>query len=333
MPAETQDHTLRIHQFRGLYAGPRLIVLGAVHGNETCGTEAIRRVTDDFDQGRLVLERGLLTLVPVTNPMAFRLGRRQGDRNLNRNLRVTAEPLDFEDRVANVLCPLLEGHDVLLDLHSFLSPGQPFMMLGPRDNDGPLEAFRQAQAEEQLARHLGPNRAVEGWMQAYARGVERRRQRGWGPPMLADLGYGVGTSEFMRANGGYAVTLECGQHADPKAPEVAERAIRQTLALLGLVDQSLAAPATEFEVLRLVDVVDREHPDDRFVRVWASFDPIAAGETIAERANGQPVLAPSDGFVVFPNTLSAPGSEWFYFAVRSDRRLGELPPTSDGSTA
>jgi predicted deacylase len=321
MIEQQMPDSLRIHQFVGLAPGPRLIVLGAVHGNETCGSEAIRRVIDAIDQGHLVIERGVLTLVPVTNPMAYRLGRRQGDRNLNRNLRITTEPADFEDRVANALCPLLDAHDVLLDLHSFQSPGQPFAMLGPRDNDGALEPFGQARAEERLLQHLGPARAVEGWMQAYARGVERRRLRGWGPPMLADLGYGVGTSEYMRAHGGYAVTLECGQHADPKAPAVAEHAIRQTLALLGLVDQPLAVPASAFEVLRLVDVVDREHADDRFVRVWASFDPVTAGEIIAERANGQPVLAPSDGFVVFPNTLSAPGNEWFYFAVRSDRRL------------
>ena len=37
--------TLRAHSFAGLAgSGPRLIVLGAVHGNETCGPRAIERV-------------------------------------------------------------------------------------------------------------------------------------------------------------------------------------------------------------------------------------------------------------------------------------------------
>jgi predicted deacylase len=298
-----------------------LIVLGAVHGNETCGTEAIRRVIDDLDQGRLVLERGLLTLVPVTNPMAFRLGRRQGDRNLNRNLKVKAEPADFEDRIANALCPLLAAHDVLLDLHSFQSPGQPFVMLGPHDNDGALEPFGHAQAEARLASHLGPARVVEGWMEAYARGVERRRRRGSGLPSLQEIAYGVGTTEYMRASGGYGVTLECGQHQDSLAPVVAYRAIRQTLALLGLATLALEAPAEDFEVLRLVDVVDRDHADDSFSRVWSSFDPVAAGDRIGSRADGESVLAPADGFIVFPNSQALPGSEWFYFAVPGDRRL------------
>ena len=37
------------------------------------------------------------------------------------------------------------------------------------------------------------------------------------------------------------MTLECGQHDDPKAPEVAYQAIRQTLALLQLAAIPLAA--------------------------------------------------------------------------------------------
>ena len=35
---------LEILQYRSLVRGPRLIVLGAVHGNETCGVAAIRRI-------------------------------------------------------------------------------------------------------------------------------------------------------------------------------------------------------------------------------------------------------------------------------------------------
>ena len=56
--------------------GPRLIVLGAVHGNETCGTRGIGRALAEIDAGRLVLARGRVTFVPVTNPLAYANGRR-----------------------------------------------------------------------------------------------------------------------------------------------------------------------------------------------------------------------------------------------------------------
>jgi hypothetical protein len=78
------------------YAGPRsgtrLIVLGAVHGNETCGTHAIERVARELDSGALRLQAGRLTLVPVTNALAYAAGRRAGDRNLNRKLAPTETP-------------------------------------------------------------------------------------------------------------------------------------------------------------------------------------------------------------------------------------------------
>jgi uncharacterized protein len=310
---------LRAHQFAGLQSGPKLIVLGAVHGNETCGTRAIERVLTELDSGALRIERGLLTLVPVTNPLAYAQGERRGERNLNRRLLPSAAPVEFEDRIANVLCPWLAAHDVLLDLHSFNSPGRPFVMRGPADNDGALEPFGHAAAEGRLAAHLGPTRIVEGWMAAYAQGAARRRERG----LLedADPSYGIGTTEYMRSQGGYGVTLECGQHADPAAPEVGYQAIRQAMALLGLAEIELAPPAAEFERLRLAEVVDRQHAADRFVREWRSFDAVHAGEFVGERHDGRPVIAQADGHIVFPDASALPGHEWFYFAQASQRAL------------
>lgn len=313
---------LRIHQYAGLQAGPRLLVLGAVHGNEVCGTRAIERLIAEIDSGELRIERGTLTLLPITNPLAYQRKQRQGDRNLNRNLRPNRDPQDFEDHIANALCPVLEAHEVLLDLHSFHTGGQPFVMLGPRDNAGTLEPFAHAADEARLAAHLGVSRVVEGWLDTYALGVARRRDRHPDAnPLLLDAAYGVGTTEYMRSRGGYGVTLECGQHDEANAPAVAYRAIRQTLALLGMVDAVPEPPQQAFEVLRLEDVIDLENPGDTFVREWQSFDPLRAGELIGHRHDGREVRAEQDGFIVFPNPRALPGNEWFYFARRSPRRL------------
>lgn len=320
---------LRVHQFAGLLPGPRLIVTGAVHGNETCGTRAIERLLQALDGGALRLLRGTLTAIPVVNPLAYQLGRREGERNLNRNLRPAVIAQDFEDRIAQALCPWLAAHDVLLDLHSFNAVGQPFVMLGPRNNSGTLEPFAHEAAEAALAAALGPTRIVEGWLSTYALGLQRRaavpgdgsrRQR-----LDQDPHYGVGTTEYMRSQGGYGVTLECGQHADPNAPEVAWLAITRALALLGMVDAAeldLHRPTQAPELLQLYEVVDREHEGDRFAQAWVSFDAIAKGQLIGTRADGTPVLAPDAGRIVFPNTGALPGQEWFYLARPSDRSLG-----------
>ena len=311
---------LRAHTYHGLAPGPRLLVLGAVHGNETCGTRAITQLLQALDSGELAIVRGTVTLVPVTNPLAWQLGQRTGERNLNRNMAPSAIPQDFEDRIANVLCPLLETHDVLLDLHSFHTGGAPFVMVGPPDNRGDLEPFSHASEEMQLALHTGPHRIVEGWLETYAQGVKRRAKapaadgNARAQTLVTNTNYGVGTTDYMRARGGYGVTLECGQHDDPQAVEVARHAVLQTLALLGLSPLPLVAEPVEREILRLVDVTDREHAGDSFSREWHSFDPVSAGDVIGLRQSGESVKAPQDGFIVFPNPRAEAGQEWFYFA-------------------
>src|SRR5678815_1136786 len=53
--------------YNAVAPGARLIVLGAVHGNETCGTRGIERVIAELDAGSLELRAGRVTFVPVTN--------------------------------------------------------------------------------------------------------------------------------------------------------------------------------------------------------------------------------------------------------------------------
>ena len=319
---QTHPTHIRSHTFHGLAPGPRLLVLGAVHGNEVCGSLGITQILAAIDSGALTIERGTVTFVPITNPLAYLLKQRVGDRNLNRNMAPSAIPQDFEDRIANVLCPLLEAHDVLLDLHSFHTGGAPFVMIGPQDNQGTLEPFAHAAKEMQLALHTGPYRIVEGWLDTYARGVKRRADAAAkggaarAQSLVTNPNYGVGTTEYMRSRGGYAVTLECGQHEDPKGVEVAQHAISQTLALLGITSTPLVPVTGQREILRLVDVTDREDATDKFTREWRSFDAVKAGDVIGIRGAGSEVKAPADGFVVFPNPKAEVGQEWFYFAQR-----------------
>lgn len=315
--------------FTGAKPGPKLIVTGAVHGNETCGTKAIRRVVAEIESGLLAIVAGEVTFVPVTNPLAYLKGDRAGDRNLNRNLSPTATPADFEDRVANWLCPLLGRHEILLDLHSTRAKNPAFAMLGPFDNEGPLQPFAHAAKERFLALVLGVNRFVDGWLETYARGVERRKARAGANPatraaaLNADPKYGVGTTEYMRSTGGCAITLECGQHEDPAAPEVAYHAIRNALAHLALADLPAPAPVAEREYLSLVDVIDRLDAKDAFAKEWSSFNRLAAGELIGTRADGTEVRAPEDGYIVFPDHKALAGNEWFYLA--RPRRAEEFP--------
>jgi predicted deacylase len=319
MDTQNSDLSFKSIAYTGQRQGPRLIITGGVHGNEVCGPIAIRRVVGEIDAGELRIVAGQVTFVPVTNPLAYARGDRTGDRNLNRNLTPKSDPKDFEDHIGNWLCPLLARHDALLDLHSTRAKNPAFAMLGPHDNDGPLEPFRHSAAERALARRLGVNRFVDGWLDTYAKGVARRiaalhasgRQHN---PLTTDPRYGVGTTEYKRSVGGSAITLECGQPEAPESPEIAYRAIHNALAFLGLSNEEAPAPVTQVESLTLHEVVDRAHPDDAFSREWSSFNPLRKGELIGTRHDGTKVVAEEDGYIVFPDPKALPGNEWFYLA-------------------
>jgi predicted deacylase len=307
-----RDLQFKSINYTGLGKGPRLIITGAVHGNEVCGTKAIRRVMEEIDSGKLLIANGSVTFVPVTNPLAYQLVQRSGERNLNRNLFPNDNPQDFEDQIANWLCPLLAQHDVLLDLHSFNADSEPFVMMGPLDNDGPLQPFKHSAKERALARRLGVRRFVDGWLGTYGAGVQRRMTDA--SQLETVLRYGVGTTEYMRSTGGYALTLECGQHNDPAAPDVAYRAIMNTLAFLKVIDAPEPQPvaADQMEALSMVVVHDKADKGDTFVRKWSSFDAVTKGQQIGVRADGTPVTSELDGRILFPDTNAGANQEWYY---------------------
>ena len=187
-------------------------------------------------------------------------------------------------------------------------------MLGPKNNEGPLQPFTHYDEERAMARHLGVKRFVDGWLETYANGVARRVREGTGSELNRSPIYGVGTTEYMRSVGGYGVTLECGQHEEPSSVDVAYRAIHSVLAFFGVSNEPKPAPVGAYEALHLREVIDRVHAEDAFSRAWTSFDRFAKGDLIGTRQDGTKVFAPYDGWMMFPDAKSLPGNEWFYLA-------------------
>lgn len=304
-------------RFHGLKAGPKLLVLGAVHGNETCGPAAIARAVAECRAGTLSIQRGEVSFVPVANAKAHAQKTREGDRNLNRDLRERPQPADNEDRIGNRLCALLREHDVLLDIHSFTAPGEPFVFFGPEDNTGTLEPFRHAKAEAAFAACLGAAVLIHGWLDIYVRLIAARERLNL-PPLSVTEGFG--TTEYMRFAGGYGVTLECGRHDDPASVEVGHAAIHNALAHLGLID----APAPVVRKPAVIDMAQMilcERVGDRLEGTWKTGDRIAAGQIIARKADGEPVPCPCDAFAIFPNPNAKPGESICYLGLPSSRAV------------
>ncbi len=288
--------------FHSLRPGPRVIVTGAVHGNEGCGPKAISRMIAEFRAGRRKLVCGSVTFVPVVNHMAYRLDRREGDRNLNRDLHEYPVPQVNEDRVANVLCSMLRAHDVLIDLHSFGSEGPAFALFGPDAPGSDLEPYVRPREERQLIRALGLPFAVQGWMPAHLKALTRQGR-------ASEIGHAIGTTEFMRFVGGAAITVECGSHKDTASAVVAYEVIARGLAALGLIMAEAGPPPAPPQILQIGDAIFAESDDDRLLRTYVTGESVRKDEVIGKRADGSPIIAPHDGAMIFASGSVKAGTE------------------------
>ena len=238
---------IKTYCYNSIYPGPRLLILGAIHGNEVCGPPAIRDIISAFEKNEMKPEKGCVTFIPVCNPQAYAENKRFIDHNLNRQFCRRTSPQRYEEHLMNVLAPYLENCDILLDLHSYRAGGPPFVFRGPD---------AKMQVEEEFASYLGVDHIIYGWHEAYMNsGVE------------LDLEQSVGTTEYVRKHGGIALTLECGQHLDPNAPACALRGIKGALHYSGIVPQPDIKPTKNIKFTRLYQVFFKEQ-QGTFFKPW-----------------------------------------------------------------
>jgi len=93
------------------------------------------------------------------------------------------------------------------------------------------------------------------------------------------------------------------------APLVARQAILNTLQHLGMIESTRALASHAMKSLHLYEVVDKQHDADTFTQAWASFDRLRINHIIGFRHEGDAVVVPEQGYIVFPDTKSRAGEE------------------------
>ena len=272
--------------------GPRLLVMGAIHGDETCGPQAINAVISKIDTNEIHLERGSVIFIPVANPEAYKRGVRYVDSNLNRDVVRTENPQRYEQKLANELIGFLDQCDVLLDIHSYHAGGKPFAVI----NDS-------AQRYLNFASCLNASWVISGWTKAYLANAPKDQVRS---PTEH-----IGTTEYVYNRGAIDVTLECGQHLDPESPKVAYEGIIRALEYLGITGKSGLPPAQTPQIADM-DSVFYSDGDGQFVKTCKHLDFIPAGATVAKRKNQTSIVAEKDGVIIMPRPDAPRGDEWFY---------------------
>lgn len=286
--------------FEGAAAGPALVVLGAVHGNEKCGPQAINRLVALIRAGKITLNKGTLSVVPVCNPRAYEQDVRFTERNLNRFFYPKDHPKFYEDHLDNILCPVVEKADYLVDLHSYTSAGGAFIFIEDMNEDN--LAF---------ARSLGVPRMICGWADALQNNED-----------VVDKKQAMGTTEYAREHGALALTLECGTHKHPRGADIGFEAVLNVLGYLGMaeIDESLHIRdlPEEGEYMIRMRGVELRLRDGDFLQDWKNMDFVRAGTVIARYDDGEELTMPEDGFIVLPKRDTPEGHEWFFWGVEDE---------------
>lgn len=272
--------------------GRRVLILGAVHGNEIAGTLAQERIIRQIKQGELRLKSGSVTFIPTVNEAARQRDVRFIDANLNRIVRYHPQPYSNEEKIANSLIRMLDSCDIMLDLHSTHCEGDVEFAFIDHPTAANLELLSLIPVKTALA----------GWPQIYA-----------GNPDISNFS----TEEYAYTHGKTGITVECGYHKSPQAIEVACRSILNVLACYGIIDAARPAPKQP-SLISLDSFIVKRSPG-RLSRPYKHLDAVKRGEILAVCNNGEQIAAPFDGYIIMPAPQAAVGSEWFYLGHKKKK--------------
>lgn len=278
--------------------GPSTMVQALTHGNELCGAIALDSLLDALLAsplaGRLAPVRGTLTLA-FANVAAYERWNpgapdhsRYVDEDYNRVWAdsVLSGPRDsVELHRARALRPFVDAADFLLDLHSMHEPCRPIMVCGATGRGGDKSAA--------FARRLGVPDVL-----------------------LVDTGHPAGLRMIERGPFGdpadqrTALLIECGQHWERAAADVAIDTTLRFLAATGTLEQASVAPLLRMtpsprqRLLRVTEAVVAQTTGFRFAAPFSGLEVLPRrGDPVA--FDGDTVIrAPYDDTVLVMPSLS-----------------------------
>ena len=287
---------------RGADAGPTLVCVAGLHGNEPAGVLAAHAVLERLAP-RAERMRGEVVML-AGNRRALAAGCRFIERDLNRawtderlerlkadgRLSDTAEDheqVELLDAIEDVV-ERARGPVYVLDLHTTSGAGGPFTTFG---DTLPNRAFA---AHLPVPMILGFEEMLEGTLLA-----------------------------FLGRHGLVAVAFETGQHDEPAAVARAEGGIWMQIAALGLLPPSRTPEAHEARTRLRTELRDLPRamemryrhpigPGDQFHMNpgWRNFQPVRKGQSLARDAHGD-IVARQDGRMLMP-LYQAQGEDGFF---------------------
>ena len=262
--------------------GPHVVVCALTHGNEICGAIAL----DKLMRAGIRPRRGTLTLA-FDNVAAYRefdprypIASRYVDEDFNRlwdPATLDGGRRSVELERARTLRPIVDAADFLLDLHSMQHATAPLMLAGllPRSVE--------------LARRLGIPELIM-CDKGHAAGPRMRDYGGFGDP----------------ASEKTALLIECGQHWERRAAEVAIDVMLRFLIALGVVTREdvAALGGPDFDahprqrVIEVTEAVTITGDRFDFAGEFRGLETLPEKGTLIGRDDGRAVCTPYDNCVL-----------------------------------
>ena len=270
--------------------GPTVMVQALTHGNEFCGALALKVLFDE----KIQPQRGRLTLAFANVAAYARFDfddpdrSRYVDEDYNRvwgDDALLGSRDSAELRRARALRPFVDAADCLLDLHSMHEPCRPIMVCGAQGKGGAKSAA--------FSRRVG----VPG-------------------DLLIDTGHPAGLRMIERgafsdpASPRTAVLIECGQHWEKSAADVAVDTLFRFLLASGAVSASICnsharlAPAAVQRVVRVTEPVVATSRNLKFPYPFKGLEIIPQAGTVVATDGATVWKTPYDDCVLVMPSLA-----------------------------
>ena len=260
--------------------GPNIVIMAGVHGDELCGLNAFDAILPTFKP-----VRGRVTFI-IGNPQAVDVRRREFEGNLNRMFRPDSEISEVERNIyeykrSRELMPILTEADALLDIHSSTT-GQtiPF-------------AICEKQSFSAVAQ-LPIEIVVSG----------------------IDVLHSTGSDAFVNQSGGLGICIECGNHNDPNATNIAIEGIVRFLSYFNVTTEK----SNNFiNKQRFVNArwIYKNKKNFTLSKDFKEFENVSKGSVIGLDGEKE-IKAPYDGVILFPHNREESNTEAFLFGKENN---------------
>lgn len=276
---------IKSHTYTWVKPWPHLLITGAIHGDEPCGTIAIQKFIGQIEQWSVYIASWTVTLIPICNPKAYKQNTRYIEKNLNRIFTKHKNPDSYEQALANELTSYVDRCDVILDIHSAHTAGPP-------------NVFQDyiSKENESLAKSTGIELIIQ-----------------WRPEIYTTQGKSEIRDSIWYAHNLWKqwVLIECWQHTDSKAPDVAYVALRNIMNHLNICTHQNTPKTLSCKTIYMTKIVYKRKKWS-FSRDRYHGEYIHAWQKIAACIDWESIFAPCNGYILLPNPKAKTWEERFY---------------------